>query len=352
MLPSHRHTDLTRVIRLLKIVLRLQQRRSDERIGRAILAEECSTTIRSISRDIELLQNPPLSLPLTYDAATRTYLLAKSGWSLPVLSLTLEDVLALALARGLLSVPGFPHQDLVLPALDKATSGLPPALRAQVASAADALQTGPLARDYSHAPVLPLMDAAASRLTVEIYYQSRSGGHLAWRRVDPYEVSLRRAQHWEMHGWCHTRQGVRTFALDQVRQMRPTPAPFVRREPEWRSFREAAGIIGGLRGGPEVGVEVVFDPDVAAYVLDREWPKTLRLRPQGNGSVLMTGTVQGTDGILVELLAWRRHALVRGGPELRARMREEVAAMAGRYSDPCENSSENNSENNSEGKPE
>ena len=89
------------------------------------------------------------------------------------------------------------------------------------------------------------MAAAGSGLTVEIDYRSRSRGEQSWRRVDPYAVAAREGQYWELHGWCHRNQEIRTFALDQVRGMRLTEERFALRGEEWRAFAGAKGVIGG-----------------------------------------------------------------------------------------------------------
>lgn len=359
MLPAHLRSDITRVTRLLKIVARLRQRQPMEKIGRKRLAEEFDCNLRTIQRDIELLQ-VYLHLPLTYERALKTYVLESNvlepgGSSTlpfsPPISFTAEESLALALARSLLTAPGFPLKDAVLAALDKAASQLPSVLQNNLSQAAEILQAGPLSRDYSQAPLAPLMEAARTRQTLELYYQSRSSQQLTWRRVDPYEVALRSGQNWELHGWCHTRQAIRTFALDKIIQIRFTTARFDRREQEWEAFQAVDGILGGLRGEAAVTVEVIFDACVAAYALDRQWPKTLRLSSLPDGSVQMTGRAQGTEGLVVELLSWRRHVLVKGGPELRAQMAAEVQAIAARYEkdgceeDGCENSFGSLSEN-------
>ena len=51
-----------------------------------------------------------------------------------------------------------------------------------------------------------------------------------------------------------------------------------------------------------------------------------------DGAALLTGIAHGgTDALIAEILRWRRHAEVLGGPELRARMAEEVRELAGMY---------------------
>jgi predicted DNA-binding transcriptional regulator YafY len=336
MLPSRVYSDITRVTRLLKIIAHLRQRGPKEQIGRKLLAQEFGCDPRTIQRDVELLQ-VTMHLPLIYDRSSKTYTLQQAEEAPLSVSFTAEEALALALARGILTASGFPLKDAVLAALDKATVQLPVALQRDLAQvtetlqAAEVLQAEPLARDYSQAPLAALVEAARSQQTLELHYQSRSSQQLTWRRVDPYEVALRNGQNWELHGWCHTRQAIRTFALDKILQVHPTSALFARHEQEWKAFQDVGAVLGGLRGEAPVTVQVIFDADVAAYALDRQWPKTLRLTVLPDGCVQMTGTAQGTQGLVVELLSWRRYALVKGGPELRAQMEAEVQAIAARY---------------------
>lgn len=328
--PDSDNVALKQTARLFQILTLLCSRPLHTRIGRAELAAACECDIRTIQRDITLLQDHDLA-PVEYDRENRTYRLTETAWAYPIVTLTLQDALALALARGLLAAPGFPHKDAVLAALDKTTVGLTPVLRAALAQTEDVLRVEPLRRDYSHAPLAPLMEAAQDHRTIEIDYLSRSGGRRGRRRVDPYEVALRNGQNWEMHAWCHANNAMRTFALDRILDHRPTAERFNVREDEWAAFRRETGVIGGVRSGPEVAVDVRFSPEVAAYAADIQWPETLQLSPQPDGSVLLTGTVRGLDGILVEILRWRRHAQVLGGPELRARIGEEIQAMAAHY---------------------
>lgn len=332
MAPSLENDALTRVARLFRIVTVLKSRGPHGRVSRADLADECGCHPRTIQRDLELLQMRA-HVPLDYDRRSRTYTLTDASWTYPVVALTVEDALALALARGLLAAPGFPHKDAVLAALDKATAGLAPALRDELAQTAGLLHADPLRRDYSQAPVAALLDAARIHRSVEIDYQSRSRGERTWRRVDPYQVAQREGQFWEMHAWCHTRRRILTFALDQVHEMRPTDEPFAVRETEWAAFHDVAGVIGGLRGGRPLPVDVRFAPEITPYVRDQQWANTLRLRTETDGAIRLTGTVQGMDGLLVEILRWRRHAEVLGGPELRARITEEIQAMAALYAE-------------------
>ncbi len=321
---------LLRVARLFKIITLVRSHASALPLGRATLAEACQCTERTITRDLDLLAEA--HIPITFDRARRAYTLPeKSKWVFPIAELTPEDALALALMRAVTAKGGMPQHGAVLSTLDKLTGFLPPALRLLFTEAAEGLDGGRLVRDYSDVPMDVLRLAAQARETVEIEYQSLQSGERAWRRVDPYQVAARDGQFWELHGWCHRRQEVRTFALDGVMGVRGTGEAFTLREQEWAAFTSALGIVGGLRGGAQVVVRVTFDPHVAPYALRRTWPDGLAAERQQDGTALLTGTAQGTAGLLVELLRWRRHAHVEGGPELLAAMRAEVQAMSALY---------------------
>ena len=329
-----RDDSLRRAIRLFKIVTLVLSNPPGTPLGRDELSFSCGCGIQTIHRDVKDLRS--VGVPLEYDAPTRSYRLPDKEWVLPLVPLTSQDALAVALARSLLAVPGIPQRSALAAILDKITAGLPPALRALLAEAATAVRPAALARDYSQAPLNELIQAAAVRQTVEIDYASASGGTRTWRCLDPYAIEPRDGQFWELHAWDHRHDEIRTFALDRIVSLRLTGQQFIVNAAAWAVFAGATGAIGGLRGGRREEVEVRFAGPVAAYALARRWPDGLTCTAAPDGTAHLTGAVQGLDGITAELLRWRRHAQVLGGPALRARMGEELRAMLLLYDEPSE----------------
>lgn len=328
---AHGHSDaIARVARLFKIITLLRSQTSGRPLGRAALAQACECDRRTIQRDLGLLLEA--GIPITYDYARRAYVLPEKGWTFPVAPLTGEDALALALLRGIVAAPGLPQAPRLSATLDKLAGSLSPALGELMREAGRVFRLGQAARDYSAAPLAELMAASAGGRTVEIEYRSRSQGDVRLlRSVDPYVVEARAGQFWELHGWCHRNGAIRTFALDQVFGMRETGAGFTVRAAEWEVFAATQGVVGGVRGGASASVDVVFLPPVASYARDHRWPTGLTLTPGEAGTARLTGAAQGLDGLVAELLRWRRYCRVEGGPELWARMAEEVQAMAAHY---------------------
>lgn len=320
---------LNRLARLFKIVTLVADTHTRQPQGRQELADACGCSPRTLQRDLSLLAQA--GIPVDYDRCVRRYRLPDNGWTFPIASLTPTDALALALLRSLAAAPGLPQGDALRHTLDKLAGSVPPTLAALAEDAAAVVGWGVPARDYSQSPLDLLQDAARARQTVALDYESRSRGERAWRSVDPYRLEARDGLFWELHAWCHRRQAVRTFALDQVRGVRNTGAAFALRLPEWTVFLGTRGVIGGLRGEDPVPVNVLFLPPVAAYARTRQWPAGLSLTSDAGGAVRLIGTAAGVSGLVPELLRWRRYCRVLGGPVLRTAMAEEVHAMAALY---------------------
>lgn len=324
---------MARVARLFKIISLVSAPSIGHPLGRLELAEACECKVRTVHRDLALLAEA--GIPIDYDKPSKTYRLPKNGWSFPVASFTAQDALALSLLRGLVSGGGLPQGEALREILDKLTGSVPAGVTALMQDAVQGVTWGVPVRDYAKAPLLALQEAVRWREALDLDYVSRSrGGERSWRRVDPYGLEAREGRYWELHGWCHRNGAIRTFALDQMQGVQSTGTSFAVREEEWSSFRSALGVVRGIRGetGAEaVPVNVVLVPPVAAYASSQQWPLGLLVSEELSGVVRLTGTVVGTSGLVAELLRWRRYCYVEGGVELRAKMAEEVRAMAALY---------------------
>lgn len=334
-MPATRPSDaLAKLARLFKIVtLVADPNAGQQRLGRSALADACGCSFSTLNRDLALLAQA--GIPIDYDPRVCRYRLPDTGWTFPVAALTPADALALALLRSLAAAPGIPHGDALRRTLDKLSGSVPPALSTLLEETGAVVGWGTPTRDYSQSPLDLLQDAARTHRTVELDYESRSQAERSWRLVNPYRVEARDGLFWELHGWCHRRLAVRTFALDQVYGVRETGAGFTLRLPEWNAFLETRGVVGGLRGEAPTAVEVLFVPPVAVYARTQQWPAGLTLTPDADGAVRLSGTAAGVSGLVPELLRWRRYCHVLGGPVLQAAMAEEVHAMAALY--PAEN---------------
>jgi proteasome accessory factor B len=177
---------------------------------------------RKFERDkAELLE---LGIPVSYvqgdDERKDGYVVDREAYYLPPVGLTPEEVAVLyAAGSAALASGAFPGRRDLAHALRKigffAGTGLPsPRVRMEL----DAVQS-----EQELAPRLEtLWAAAAARKWVQISYYSPRSGAVTERKVDPYGLAMRRGI-WSMVGYCHLRQGIRTFQAHRIRDLKVNP---------------------------------------------------------------------------------------------------------------------------------
>ncbi|HLL03337.1 MAG TPA: WYL domain-containing protein [Myxococcaceae bacterium] len=178
---------------------------------------------RKFERDkAELLE---LGLPLTYiqgdDDRKDGYIVDRGAYYLPEVDLTKEELAVLyAAGSAALASGAFPGRDDLAHALRKigffAGDALPtPRVRMELGSA----QSDP----ELSSRLEQLWDACSSSKWVQISYASPKQQGVTDRRVDPYGLALRRGV-WTVVGYCHLRQGLRTFHVHRIREMKVNTA--------------------------------------------------------------------------------------------------------------------------------
>ena len=281
---------------------------------------------RKFERDkAELLE---LGFPLTYiqgdDERKDGYVVDRDAYYLPEVDLTREELAVLyAAGSAALTAGVFPGRDDLSHALRKigflAGGELPtPRVRMELGSE----QEGP----QQAAHLEQLRDACAAHKWVQISYVSPKRPEATERRVDPYGLALRRGI-WTLVGYCHLRQGVRTFLVHRIRSLKANTA-----RPRTPDF--------------EVPEPFSFDDYVARYPWQHRFHERLeaRLRLTGElaarASTLFPGAevapVSGGEGVLVTLAVTYLDGLLRFclqlGPDCHVespeQARESVRLMA------------------------
>jgi predicted DNA-binding transcriptional regulator YafY len=151
--------------------------------------------------------------------------LLKSGFDLPPLMFTPEEVEALVLGARI--VRSWADPQLAAAAgdvLDKVESVLPERLRQHMGDtrlyAPDYHRSEPLAIDMA-----ALRRAVRCRLKLALAYRN-SGGDVTHRTVRPLLIAFF-GPVWTLTGWCELRTGFRTFRLDRISELQVLDEGFV-----------------------------------------------------------------------------------------------------------------------------
>ncbi|HEY8212497.1 MAG TPA: WYL domain-containing protein [Myxococcaceae bacterium] len=193
---------------------------------------------RKFERDkAELLE---LGIPITYvqgdDERKDGYVIDRDAYYLADAGLTKEELAVLyAAGSAALASEAFPGRQDLAHALRKVGffggEHLPhPRVRVE-------LGEGAAASPQVATSLEQLWAAIAARKFVQIQYFSPRAQTVTDRRVDPYGLAMRRGV-WSLVGYCHLRQGIRTFFVHRIRSLSTNPA-----KPRSADFDVPAGFV-------------------------------------------------------------------------------------------------------------
>ncbi|WP_309897144.1 WYL domain-containing protein [Archangium sp.] len=246
---------------------------------------------RKFERDkAELLE---LGFPLTYiqgdDERKDGYVVDRDAYYLPEVDLTKEELAVLYAAGSAALTSGvFPGRDDLSHALRKigffAGHALPtPRVRMELGTEQD----GPLLAAHLE----QLWEACASHKWVQMSYVSPKRPEAVERKVDPYGLALRRGM-WTLVGYCHLRQGVRTFHVHRIRSLKANTA-----RPRSPDF--------------EVPAAFSIDDHVASYPWQHRFHERVDVRLRLTGELLSRGPAlfpgasvapaEDGEGVMVDL---------------------------------------------------
>jgi predicted DNA-binding transcriptional regulator YafY len=244
----------TRLISLIMLLQRQQKQKA------ADLAGELGVSVRTLHRYFNMLDE--MGIPVYSERGPYGGFSLVKGYRMPPLVFSPEESVAVYLGVSLVDeMWGELYREAARAALAKLDNVLPDEQRHEVAWARRTLlATGMHRGDLSVlAPNLEkLRRAAREHRQVRIFYQSINRPQPIQRDLDPYAL-VHRWGWWYVIGYCHLRQGVRTFRIDRVQELAlleetfdPSPAfnlqDYLEKEPQAQ---------------PEVQATLKFAPDAA-----------------------------------------------------------------------------------------
>ena len=294
------------------------------------IAERLGMSVRNVYRDLRAIDGE-LKMG-TWAEGGRWGILP--GAFLPPLKLTLSEAMAVFLGARLMVRYADKYDPDLASAFEKLAAALPQTLQEHVARSLDVLQEAPLDTAFiDH--VRQLTKAWADRRVVDIEYEGAAyegrPGERSRRTVRPFLIEPSLQTHaLYLIGWDEDRDGMRTFKIERIRDVRVTGRSF---EPP-----EGASLERDLRRGwdiiadqPPVEVVVRFGPAVADRVLETTWHPLQRTERAPNGDVIWRSTVSGVIEVRLWILSWGEDAEVLEPAELRAQVRDILRRAADRY---------------------
>jgi proteasome accessory factor B len=328
-LDGARTAKRDRLARLARVISVL--RAHPDGIRTAELARRVDMSIRTVYRDLRAIEEE-IGLGVWSDGGRWGVL---GDEFLPPLKLTLHEAMAVVISARLMVRYADKYQPDLAAAFEKLEEGLPPALREHVDRTLDVLSKAPHDERFSR-HVRLLTKAWAERRVVTVDYDPARydrGSRPRQASVRPYLIEPSLQTHaLYLIGWDETRDGLRTFKVERIRDVSLTPRSFEPPEPGAMetALRRAWDIIADQ---PACEVVLRFGPSVAARVGETTWHPTQRIEPAEDGSLVWRATVSGTIEVRLWILSWGDEVEVVAPAELRADVAATHRRAAALYGD-------------------
>jgi len=314
----------TPATRLITLILMLQRQPGQKA---ADLAKRLGISVRTLHRYFEMLDE--MGVPVYAERGPYGGFSLVRGYKLPPLVFTPEEAVTVALGTSLVSeIWGQLYHEAAQGALTKLENVLPDEQRHEIAWARRSLiATGLNRADIEMlAPRLEkLRWAVRENRRLSMTYHSGSNPHGEQRELDAYAL-IQRWGWWYVVGFCHLRQGVRTFRVDRISELNlqaqtfPAPVDFdiqAYMAQEWQNI-------------PQIKVRMLFAPQFAHLAqYGRGYWGTLEEQP--DGSAVVSFDAPDIHAAASNVLAYGPAVTVLEPPEVRELVREWARAAADLY---------------------
>ncbi len=266
---------------------------------------ECSpATIKRIIRDMRLY----LDAPIEYDRERNGYYYARTDneaadarFELPGLWFNESEVVSLLVMEELLerTQPGLLDRDLA-----------PIRKRLQAIMSSQQAGTGELAQRVRVLRTIArpageyfrvVAGALAMRQRLRITYHGRIRDKQDTREVSPQRLTYYR-DNWYLDAWCHQAQGLRSFALDRIRDAH-TMTTATRSITDRKLDKELASSYGIFSGPAAHEAVLVFNAEAARWVADEQWHPAQRSRWLAGGRYELRIAFANPQELIRDILA-------------------------------------------------
>ena len=298
------------------------------------LRHELEVSPATLKRDLEYLRSR-MKAPIHYDREANGYRMARRRGEaerveFPGLWFNASEVHALLAMQHMLAnlQPGLlqRHIDPLLDRL-KALLGSADHSAAEVERRVRIIHLGRRAGALKFFETLA--GALLNRRRLALTYYARGTDTTTERDVSPQRLVYYR-ESWYLDGWCHLREGLRSFAVDGIRQARvlDTATRDVAAAALDEHFADAYGIFSGRARHTAV---LRFTPERALWVAAEEWHPRQKSRFEPDGAYVLEVPYGDDRELLMDILKFGPDVEVLDPPELRERVAVALTAARRLY---------------------
>jgi predicted DNA-binding transcriptional regulator YafY len=174
-----------------------------------------------------------------------------------------------------------------------------------------------------------LAAALLKRMRLKIIHYNRKEDRESEREVSPQRLVHYR-DNWYLDAYCHTKQALRSFAVDAIRDARMLDTKA--REMPKAELDEYLKSGYGIFGGRDVEWATLrFTPEAARWVSTQSWHSKQRARFEADGSYVLEIPYANDRELLMDILKYGADVEVVGPAGLRKKVAQTLGDAARRY---------------------
>ena len=174
-----------------------------------------------------------------------------------------------------------------------------------------------------------VLGALVQRKRLKIRYHGRRRDEESERVISPQRLTQHRNS-WYLDAWCHEAEGLRSFALERIREQEllDTMAKEVSKRMLSKHFDRSYGI---FSGPPEHVAELRFTPEMARWVAEENWHPDQEGAFLQDGSWLLKVPFSGARELIMDVMRYGAEVEVLAPDFLRDAVADEARRTSGRY---------------------
>ena len=320
------NVDESRIVRLTQIQHFLHKNKAG--LTSKELAQLCDTTVRTIQRDLLVLQSD-LHIPLTNKGHDRYGIM--NEYVLPPVSYSLYEALGLFLAARLIIRQTDDNNPHIKSALVKLTSAMPKSLGINLRKSI--ANFGKRLVDLEELDVFEKIAIAwVTQKRMKVIYQSLSRDKDKEWLVNPYFIEMTGVGYSTYligYGESADRNGTTTFKLNRIKEVTILDEEFD--IPEDFNIEKLLGSSWGVMWGDNFTVKLKFSPNVTRRVKETTWHQSQQIQDLPDGGCILTILVGSTLEITPWIRGWGPDVEVMEPTELREQFKKWAKQLCDIY---------------------
>ena len=281
--------------------------------------KELGVSRRTVARDLDFLRDEE-NAPIEYDESAKGYWLNDETYSLPPVRLSRKEVFSFSIARKLLGAfEGTPLEMDIRSTLSKIEESLEGSVSLDIEGLTENLSV--ISED--HVKLDPSLWAAVAKYTsrseqVRMTYR-KFNGEIKTYMVEPYHLFAYHGNWYLLARREDTDRPWSTFAISRIKKISGTGKLF-KADREFDAEQHIKNAFGITRGDRPFNVRLLFASKIAAYIEERVWHPSQKMKRRRDGSLEVQFETTGWKELVRWILSWQPDVTVLSPRRLRERI--------------------------------